>query len=120
MTTTAFLTRAPGPVIAALGLTNACFVPPASTTFVLSLALSVSGLLLVLDDVHESDLRRDTRVLAVLARTPGGARVRRIGCALGLRDRTVARSLGRLTDDGLVIPDAGNQPLPLRTYRLAD
>ncbi|MFJ7275444.1 hypothetical protein [Kitasatospora sp. NPDC098663] len=80
----------------------------------------MSGLLLTLDDVHESDLRRDARVLAQLAKTPGGTRVRRIGTALGLRDRTVARSLGRLADDGLILLGPEDGPLPQRSCRLAD
>ncbi|MFJ9447986.1 hypothetical protein ACIRRH_40090 [Kitasatospora sp. NPDC101235] len=80
----------------------------------------MSGLLLTLDDVHESDLRRDARVLAQLAKTPVGTRVRRIGTALGLSDRTVARSLGRLAADGLVLLGTENGPLPQRSCRLAD
>ncbi|MFJ6382713.1 hypothetical protein ACIQI7_22270 [Kitasatospora sp. NPDC092039] len=80
----------------------------------------MSGLLLTLDDVNESDLRCDARVLAQLAKTPGGTRVRRIGTALGLRDRTVARSLGRLADYGLVLLGPEDEPLPQRSCRLAD
>ncbi|MEU8926248.1 hypothetical protein AB0D10_35855 [Kitasatospora sp. NPDC048545] len=46
--------------------------------------------------------------------------MRRIGTALGLRDRTVARSLGRLADDGLVLLGPEDGPLPQRSCRLAD
>ncbi|TQF02027.1 hypothetical protein E6W39_06730 [Kitasatospora acidiphila] len=67
------------------------------------------------------EIKRDSRVLAHLANTPGDAQVHQIGAALGLRDRSVARSLDRLTDDGLAVSlDTDDQPLPLRTYRPAD
>ncbi|MFD8703597.1 hypothetical protein ACFV1W_13360 [Kitasatospora sp. NPDC059648] len=120
LTITIDLTRIPGPAIAALGLANAFSVPPESAAFVLGLALSASGLLLAFDDVHESGLRRDARIVAQLAKSPNGARVRQIGTALSLRDRAVARSLDRLADDGLVILDTEGESLPLRSYRLAD
>ncbi|MFE4482768.1 MarR family transcriptional regulator [Kitasatospora sp. NPDC058184] len=86
----------------------------------LSLALSLSGLLLTFDDVHEDGLRRDTLVVAHLAKRPGGARVGQIGTALGLRNHAVARSLDRLVTDGLVALEAEGEPLALRSYRLAD
>lgn len=47
------VTRIPAPAIAALGTLNAFSVQPDSTAFILSLALTTSGLLLTFDDVHE-------------------------------------------------------------------
>ncbi|KOV12334.1 hypothetical protein ADK60_31975 [Streptomyces sp. XY431] len=114
------VTRIPGPAIAALGTLNAFSVQPDSTAFILSLALTTSGLLLTFDDVHELGLRRDRKVVAHLAKASDGARVRQIGNALNLPDRTVARSLDRLTADGLVVQEAEGESLPMRSYRLAD
>ncbi len=114
------LTRVPGPAIAALGLLNACSVQPGSTTFVLSLCLTTSGLLIAFDDVHKLGLRRDRKVVAHLAKASDGSRVRQIGNALGLADCAVARSLDRLAADGLVVREAEGESLPMRSYRLAD
>ncbi|MFE4357849.1 hypothetical protein [Kitasatospora sp. NPDC056800] len=103
-----------------LGLANAFSVPPGSAAFVLGLALSSGGLLLAFDDIHADGLRRDTLIVAHLTKRPNGARVGQIGTALGLRNRAVARSLDRLATDGLVVLDTEDEPLALRSYRLAD
>ncbi|MER7750886.1 MarR family transcriptional regulator [Kitasatospora sp. NPDC097643] len=113
-------TRIPGPAIAALGALNAFAVEPGSAAFSLSLCVTVSGLLSAFDDIHELGLRRDRKVIAHLAKVPDGARVRQIGNALDLADRTVARSLDRLAADGLVVREAEGESLPMRSYRLAD
>ncbi|WP_441245264.1 helix-turn-helix transcriptional regulator [Kitasatospora sp. McL0602] len=120
MKLTVDFTRIPGPAIAALGALSAFSVQPNTTDFAAALCITASGLLLAFDDVHELGLRRDRRVVAHLAKTSDGARVRQIGNALSLPDRTVARSLDRLAADGLVVREAEGESLPMRSYRLAD
>ncbi|MEV0537941.1 hypothetical protein [Kitasatospora sp. NPDC050463] len=114
------VTRIPGLAIAALGAVTALSVQPNTTDFLSSLCITVSGLLLTFDDVHELGLRRDPKVVAHLAKASDGARVRQIGNALNLPDRTVARSLNRLAADGLVVRATEGESLPMRSYRLAD
>lgn len=112
--------RIPGPAIAVLGALNTFSVQPDTTDFVASLCMTVSGLLLAYDDVHQLGLRRDRKVVAHLAKVSDGARVRQIGNALSLPDRTVARSLDCLAADGLVVRESEGESLPMRSYRLAD
>ncbi|MFE7127064.1 hypothetical protein [Streptomyces sp. NPDC057617] len=107
--------RLPGSAIAGLGLISAVNTAPNTLTFVLGLAVAASGRLLTLDDVREDSLRRDARIVAHLAKTPG-ARTRQIARALELRDRAVGRSLTHLVKDGLVVLETENETLPMRSY----
>ncbi|MFJ8442834.1 helix-turn-helix domain-containing protein [Kitasatospora griseola] len=86
----------------------------------LSCCVCLTGLALMFADVFQLGLRRDRKVLAHLGKEPSGARVQQIGTALRLSDNAVATSLDRLTADGFLIREAGDEPLPMRTYRLAD
>ncbi|MFB7950165.1 hypothetical protein ACFC6L_35260 [Kitasatospora phosalacinea] len=111
--------RIPGPGILAIGLFTA-FTTHDPAVLGLSICVASSGLLLAADDVHEQGLRRDRKVVAHLAKKPDGARLRQIGNALNLPDPVVAKSLARLTADGIVVREYEGEPMPMRSYRLAD
>ncbi|MFC8718067.1 MarR family transcriptional regulator [Kitasatospora sp. NPDC057198] len=111
--------RIPGPGILAIGLFTA-FTTHDHTVLALSICTASSGLLLAVDDLHEQDLRRDRKVIAHLAKQPDGARPYQICLALNLSKGTVAKSLTRLLDDGIVVRVYEGKPVPLVSYRLAD
>ena len=83
-------------------------------------AIAAIGLNAAANSVAVRAVAGDRKVIAHLAKVPDGARVRQIGNALDLADRTVARSLDRLAADGLVVLEAEGESLPMRSYRLAD
>ncbi|MFJ5879871.1 hypothetical protein [Kitasatospora cineracea] len=111
--------RIPDPGTLAIGVFTA-FTTHDPTVLALGICVVSSGLLLTTADAYEQDLLRDRKVVAHLAKQPDGARLRQIGNALNLPHRAVAKSLARLTADGIVVRQCEGESLPMRSYRLAD
>ncbi|MEU1906573.1 MarR family transcriptional regulator [Streptomyces hygroscopicus] len=107
--------------ITALGTASATldFSPDTSAVVHgLALALALCGALLGDADFYEASLRRDTLIVAHLAKRPG-AHTRQIAKALGVRDAVAARSLKRLTKARLIVRETENESRALHSFRLS-
>ncbi|MGD3111539.1 winged helix-turn-helix domain-containing protein [Streptomyces sp. YGL11-2] len=83
-----------------------------------ALCLCVCAAGLFREDFVQRGYRRDRAVLAHIAAHPGAA-TRHVAHAIGVSERGAARSLDRLTDDGLLVLVSDGAPPALRSYRLA-
>lgn len=108
-----------GPALTALGLTLAATTPVHSTEFVLSLAVTVNGIVHTWDYAYEKSLTRDSDIVAHLAALPDGARLTDISHAMGTTNVDTARSLLRLLHRGLITVADESAPVTERLFRLA-
>ncbi|WP_328912479.1 MULTISPECIES: hypothetical protein [unclassified Streptomyces] len=111
--------RFAGPAITALGLTLTATAPVHSTEFVLSLAVTVNGLVHTWDYAYEKSLARDSDIVALLATLPDGARIPEIAHAMGVRNEDISVSLLRLLHKRLITVANDTVPVPERLFRLA-
>lgn len=107
-----------GPAVTIFGLALTATSPVHSTGFVLSLVVTVNGLVHTWDYAFEQSLARDSDIVALLASRPDGAHFSDISHAMGGRPLHTARSLFRLLHKGLVTLDE-NAPVNERLWRLA-
>lgn len=108
-----------GPALTTLGLTLAADTPVHSTAFVLSLVVSVNGLVHTWDYAYEKSLTRDSDIVALLAALPDGARLPEISHAMGATNVDTARSLLRLLHKGLITVADESAPVAERLFLLA-
>ncbi|QNE77341.1 MarR family transcriptional regulator [Streptomyces finlayi] len=83
-----------------------------------ALCLCVCAAGLFGEDLLQRGYRRDRAVLAHIA-VHRGVATRHVARAVGAPERVVARSLDRLTDDGLLVLVTDDATPALRSYRLA-
>jgi hypothetical protein len=83
-----------------------------------ALCLCVCAAGLFGEDLLQRGYRRDRAVLAHVAAHPG-AETRSVARAVGANEHVVARSLSRLTDDGLLVLVTDGATPGLRSYKLA-
>lgn len=108
-----------GPAFTVFGLALAATTPAHSTGFVLSLVVTVNGLVHTWDYSYEQSLTRDSDIVALLAALPDGARLPEISHAMGTRHVDTARSLLRLLHKGLVTVADESTPITERLFLLA-
>jgi hypothetical protein len=108
-----------GPALSAFGLALAATTPVHSTGFVLSLVITVNGLVHTWDYAFEQSLARDSGIVALLATRPDGACLPEISHAMGTRHVETARSLLRLLHKGLVAAADESAPIAERLFLLA-
>jgi hypothetical protein len=108
-----------GPAITVFGLALAATSPVHSTAFMLSVVVTVNGLVHTWDYAFEQSLTRDSGIVALLAARPDGARLPEISHAMGTRHLDTARSLLRLLHKGLVTVADESAPIAERLFLLA-
>lgn len=108
-----------GPATTVFGLTLAATSPMHTTAFVLSLVVTVNGLVHTWDYAYEQFLIRDSDIVALLAAAPDGAHLPEISHAMGTRHIDTARSLPRLLHEGLITVADESAPIAERLFLLA-
>ncbi len=113
-------TRFTAPILLALGALNAWTAQETGDYGALStaLCLCVCAAGLFGEDLVQRGYRRDRAVVAHVAMHPGAA-LRQVACAVGAPECVVARSLSRLTEDGLLTLGTDGATPALRSYRLS-
>jgi hypothetical protein len=111
--------RSCGPALTTLGLTLAATTPVHGTAFVLSLAVTVNGLVHTWDYAYEKSLTRDRAIVVLLAALPDGARIPEIAHVMGVRDDAITISVFRLFRRGLITVANDTAPVAERLFRLA-
>ena len=112
--------RFSAPTLFLLGCLNAwtAYLQRSGGGLATALCLCVCAAGLCAEDLLQRDHRRDREVLVRVAAHPG-ATARYVANAAGAPERVIARSLARLTEDGLLVLVADDTTPALRTYRLA-
>ncbi|WP_079055858.1 MarR family transcriptional regulator [Streptomyces caeruleatus] len=109
--------RLTSPVLFVLGALNAWSAQAAGDYGAVStgLCVCVCGAGLFGEDLLQRSYRDDRAVLAHVAPHPG-VTARHVARVTGIPERLVARSLDRLTDDGLLVPVADGATPEVRSY----